>query len=216
MFRHRLKSKEYYDKYLKQENEDICPVCGKQNKFRNMWYGYNKHCSKSCTPKDPLVQEKMKQTSLKKYGVEHPFQAEEVKDKIKQTNLEKYGVYYSLQSEEVREKGKQTNLEKYGHENYFGSEIGKERLKQIWLEKENIEYVGQSKEVLKKINETKTKNGNKSGLELFMISLLNQYNVTYIEEYKKERYPYFCDFYLPDLDMFIEIHGHWFHGGCFF
>ena len=38
---------------------------------------------------------------MKNYGVENPFQSEEVKDKSKATCLENYGIEYSLQSQEV-------------------------------------------------------------------------------------------------------------------
>ena len=31
-------------------------------------------------------------------------------------------------------------------------------------------------------------------------------------QYADERYPYPCDFYLPDYDTFIELHGFWVHG----
>lgn len=32
-------------------------------------------------------------------------------------------------------------------------------------------------------------------------------------QYKdKERYPYFCDFYIPELDLFLELNGMWTHG----
>ena len=34
-----------------------------------------------------------------------------------------------------------------------------------------------------------------------------------IHTYKdKERYPFLCDFYIPSLDLFIEINFHWTHG----
>jgi hypothetical protein len=34
-----------------------------------------------------------------------------------------------------------------------------------------------------------------------------------ISQYRdKERYPYYCDFYIPSLDMFIEYQGFWTHG----
>ena len=32
-------------------------------------------------------------------------------------------------------------------------------------------------------------------------------------QYKdKERYPWCCDFYIPELDCFIELNGNWTHG----
>ena len=34
-----------------------------------------------------------------------------------------------------------------------------------------------------------------------------------IRQYKdKNRYPYFCDFYIPELDYFIELQGYYTHG----
>lgn len=50
------------------------------------------------------VQEKIKQTNLKRYGVEHPLQSKTVKDEMKHTNLERYGVENVYQSKEVRAK----------------------------------------------------------------------------------------------------------------
>ncbi len=45
---HNINSKEYYDKYLKKENEDICLTCGNKTKFINVISGYYKYCSISC------------------------------------------------------------------------------------------------------------------------------------------------------------------------
>ena len=80
---HKMSSKVYYDKYLKKPNEDICPVCGKPNNYINFNIGYRKHCSTRCSSLDPKVQEKLKATNIEKYGVENPYQAEEIKKIIK-------------------------------------------------------------------------------------------------------------------------------------
>ena len=34
-----------------------------------------------------------------------------------------------------------------------------------------------------------------------------------ITQYKDDRYPFACDFYIPSLDLFIECNYHWTHGG---
>lgn len=39
---------DYYNKYLKNENEDICLICNKKNKFFSIGQGYQKTCSRSC------------------------------------------------------------------------------------------------------------------------------------------------------------------------
>ena len=34
-----------------------------------------------------------------------------------------------------------------------------------------------------------------------------------IQQYKDQRYPFHCDFYIKSLDLFIELNLHWTHGG---
>lgn len=287
---HNIIPKEYYDKYLKKENEGICPTCGKETKFINITAGYFKHCSTRCSTLDPNVMEKskntclkrhgvefftqietskenakktklerygnenynnfekVKKTNLKLYGAEFPLQNEKCMEKLKQTNLEKYGVPSVFQNEQIKEKLKQTCLEKYGVEYNFQSDIIKEKSKQSCLEKYGTEYANQSPIVKQKIkdsmikhygchyfqteeniklshshesrikgSETRRKNGNLSSFEDLMESLLIQNKILYKKEYNKDpRYPYFCDFYLQEKDIFIEIHGFWMHGGNWF
>lgn len=33
-----------------------------------------------------------------------------------------------------------------------------------------------------------------------------------IRQYKSEEYPFHCDFYVPEIKLYIEIQGHWTHG----
>lgn len=97
---HNIAYKKYYDKYLKQPNEGICPICNKETPFiRN---AYKICCSSKCT-------------CLYKYGVEHNSQIPEVKqkmhtkeavEKMKNTNRVKYGVDCIFQREDVIQKAK--------------------------------------------------------------------------------------------------------------
>jgi endogenous inhibitor of DNA gyrase (YacG/DUF329 family) len=45
---HKITSKEYYDKFLKKENEGICPVCRKETTYLDLRRGYRKFCSNKC------------------------------------------------------------------------------------------------------------------------------------------------------------------------
>ena len=57
---------------------------------------------------------------------------------------------------------------------------------------------------------------NKSQPEIDLYNeLLEKYNnCTIYKQYKdKDRYPYYCDFYIPEEDLFIELNAHWTHGG---
>ena len=158
---------------------------------------------------------KVKNTFLKKYGCENPFQSEEIKEKIKQTNLIKYGNEYIVntklfkqkssetilknynvthpsKSEEIREKIKQTNLKKYNCENPFQSEEIKGKIKQTNLKKYNCENPTYSKDIREK---TKKKCFEKYGYEhtcqrphvkeKLKQSILNKYNVEYPFQSKK-------------------------------
>ena len=126
-----------------------CLTCGKPLKsiIRNF-------CSVSCSSANKDVQDKAKQTNLKRYGVEHPHQSKEIKEKKKKTNIEKYGVEYSVQAEEVKNKRKNTNLSKYGKINVFQVEEIKDKIKNTNLERYNTEYSIQSKEIKDKVKQT--------------------------------------------------------------
>lgn len=274
--KHHIKSKEYYDLYLKMENEGICQSCGKPTNFRDMWYGYNKHCSKRCIPLDPDVQKKMKNTCQEKYGTTYACQAEqtkekikqttqehfgvdcylqtsecrkiiaenskskEVKDKIKQTNLEHRGVSCSFQAADVKEKSKKTKIKKYGNATHNNSEKAKktclerfgvdnpakskivqDKMKQTCMKKYGVDNVWKSRKIReiakKKSNKNMHKNGNDSSLEDMLEQLLILHKLSYEKQYNLDsRYPYFCDFYIPSLDCFIEINNYWMHNTHWF
>lgn len=227
--KHKITTKEYYDMYFKQPGEDICPSCGKPTKFRDMWYGYNKHCCPGCVPKDPVVKEKTKNTCMKKYGTEYAFQSKVVIDKIRNTMQARYGVNSYLQtprcrkiiakisaSEAVKEKIKQTCMTHFGVNCAFKAESVKNKIKITMLDRYNVDNAAKSKIFRSKACKTRIKNGNHSGLEDNLENFFIEHNINFKKQYKEVRYPYRCDFYLPDTDTFIEIHGFWMHGGHWF
>ena len=298
------------------EEHPKCPTCGKPLVFKGIFF---KFCSNICAQSSDEIKqkikqtclkkygvdnynktkeskEKIKQTCLKKYGVEYFWQSDECKEKIKQTCLEKYGVDSPLKSEKIRNKGKQTCLEKYGVDNPAKLEENKEKVKQTCLKKYGTISTTQCKEIRDKIKQTciekygvdnpakleenkekvkqtclkkygglapicdpNIKNQikqtclEKYGVDNYGKSLKHKikmsaimssdemqehrYNVMtknhsfntskpeeelylYIKEkfpsvkrqYKDRlRYPYNCDFYIPELDYFIELQGYYTH-----
>lgn len=71
-----------------------------------------------------------------------------------------------------------------------------------------------SKEVIDKMLETKIKNGilGKSKQEDYVYNLLlNKFN-SVKRNYKSKKYPFHCDFYVSNLDLYIEYQGFWTHG----
>ena len=54
---------------------------------------------------------------------------------------------------------------------------------------------------------------NSSGVEDRIFELLIDKFGEVIRQYRDERYPFNCDFYIPSKDLFIELNAHWTHGG---
>lgn len=71
---HHITSKEYYIKYLKQNNEGICPVCGKETNWFSLRKGYRKHCSRACSTADPKVYKLKSETEFKNTGYYSPME----------------------------------------------------------------------------------------------------------------------------------------------
>lgn len=149
---HKISSREYYDTFLKKENDGICQVCGKPTEFFKFTNGYRKTCSNNCyrqlgvknwrkTMNEKYnggyyagtdeYKEKRKNTCLKLYNCESSWQSEEVKEKRKTSMLERYGVEHTMQNEEFKAIAKkhreETNLEKYGVNHNWSSPELRER-----------------------------------------------------------------------------------------
>ena len=142
----------------------------------------------------PHILQKIKNTNLKKFGVEFPLQQlkkenSEIYQKISQTCINKFGVDSPLKNKEVREKIKQTNIQKYGVDNPLKN-------KEIWKKSQDNRQIS-----------------SKSKLEN---NFLNYLKLKYepddiITQYKSKEYPYYCDFYIKSINLYIEIQGHWTH-----
>ena len=161
------------------------------------------------------AKEKQIKTCLEKYGVENSFQSKEVRQKYKENYKRKYGVENPFQNEIIKEKIKQTCLEKYGVDKASKSDLVKEKCKQTCLEKYGSSSpMKKSYIVNKSINkriQNNTWSTSKPEEELYLY--IKERFPSVKRQYKdKERYPYFCDFYIPELDLFLELNGMWTHG----
>ena len=174
--------------------------------------------------KNKEVKEKIKQTCLEKYGTENPTSNPLIYNKIKSTCIRKYGVPYLMQNNEIKNKSKQICLKKYGVINAGGSIESLNKIKQTCLEKYGVNTYfktkecimkSHTKEVLNKSIETKRKNHtfNTSKMEEKMFLYIKERFPLVERQYNKDkRYLYNCDFYIPELDYFIELNGTWTHG----
>ena len=165
----------------------------------------------------PHILQKIKDTNLKKFGVEFPLQQlkkenSEIYQKISQTCINKFGVDSPSKNKEVREKIKQTNIQKYGVDNPLKNKEIREKIKQTNIQKYGVDNPLKNKEIWKKSQDNR-QISSKSKLEN---NFLNYLKLKYesddiITQYKSKEYPYYCDFYIKSINLYIEIQGHWTH-----
>ena len=139
---------------------------------------------------------------MHKYGLKKSI--EKLEENSKKSLLKNIGYDNPGKSPEVHKKMIETNLKKYGYTYPFADKNKKERYK-------NKEY---NDMVNQKIYETKKKNNSltTSNSEDKIFNLLIQKYPDTIRQHKSEKYPFQCDFYIPELDLYIEYQGYWKHG----
>lgn len=210
--------KEYYDKWVKKEDEGICKNCGNPTNFSGRWNrGYNNFCCNRCkyeyVNNDPVKIKKgnnsVKTYYQEKYGVNHYTQTDEFKNKAKKSKKERYGVenYFNI------EKSKKTKNERYGDPNW----INIDKIKATNLEKYGGISPMHSKEIFDKVE----KNSYKSKKHFCGINYRGKYEEDFLNNFsqyydiknpngisytldEKDKI-YYPDFYIPLLNLMIEI-----------
>ena len=210
---------ERYGKEYYQQTEE-CKQRMKETCINN--YGVDNYA------KSDEFKERMIELNFEKYGVRSIFQSrhykdhiEEYKKKARETCIKLYGSpYYSQSSDyknhldEIRDKTIQTSLEKYDKEYYSQTDEYKNRIKQTYIERYGVENYAQTDDFKEKQYITKKHNNsfNSSSIEKQFDEFLKSLKIEYVFQYKSNLYPYSCDFYIPFLDLYIEIQGNWTHG----
>lgn len=168
---------------------------------------------------------KIRQTNISRYGVDCSWKRKEVKEKSKQTFLSRYGVENYVTAKDFLEKSKETCINKYGVDSYSKTKEFKDtihnkkekinkKIRNTFLKKYGVEYAVQLPEIKNKIFDTRKKNHtlNSSKIEDELFEYIKHKFPLVKRQYKdKERYPYYCDFYIPELDYFIELQGYYTH-----
>ena len=93
----------------------------------------------------------------------------------------------------------------------FEERFGEKRANEI---KNKISIAMSSDTSKQKMYETKRKNKTftTSKPEDIVYKCLSSRFKGVIRNYKTELYPFLCDFYIPELNLYIEYQGHWTHG----
>jgi hypothetical protein len=224
--------KNYYDKWVKENDEGFCKICNKELNFKGFYFNYSDTCCKKHMFE--LNEIKKKQTCLNRYGVEYTLQTTEVKNKGKQTKKEKYGD----EKYNNRNKQNQTKKERYGNENYNNSEKRiktnikkyggrapiqcdevKCKVKTTMLNNHGVEHALQNKDIHIKQQKCgfklkKYKNSDVYYRGLYELDFLEKYfnlypdiingpRITYF--INNDKHYYFSDFLIPSLNTIVEI-----------
>jgi len=187
------REKNYIIKYGKPK----CKTCGNIVKFTR---GIpNQYCSLKCVP-NGWNQETCKKTLKENYGVENPWQSEEIKEKIKNILLQKYGVENISQSNEIKKKKEETCYKNYDVKNPIQN-------KEIFEKQQKSGY---------KIKKFKDTNIWYQGT--FELDFLKKYydkypdiqrgpSIKYVVEGQNK--VYYTDFLIPSLNLIVEIKSSW-------
>ena len=161
-----------------------CPCCGNPLPFLGRpGRLYRDYCSKKCSNSSEKKINDGKETSLKKFGCISPSQTTEVKRKI---------------SDSLK----------------INSEIRKINQKETWKRTLGVDNPMKLQRCKEKSDATKRKNdsyGKSREEEDLLYEILKKYPST-LTQYKSKYYPFKCDFYIPEKDLYIEYQGFWTHG----
>ena len=159
--------------------------------------------------------DKYKNTCLNKYKVDNAWKDKGVQKKRNKTIKDKYGVNNISQNEEIKRKKIETFINNYGYESPLQCPDVMDKIKKSNLGKYGFANPMQVKQFILKAHETKKLNGSygKSRDEDKIFKLLQQKFNPIERQYYSQLYPYHCDFYIPQLDLYIEYQGFVSHGG---
>lgn len=114
---HNISDKEYYDTYIKTEDEGICLVCGKPTKYISFSRGYQKHCKSCGSTLGQLKRYKNAEERKKKNSCKKRFENLEERQRIS-TAVKNSKIFQAkIHSEEYSKKMHEILIERYKDEN---------------------------------------------------------------------------------------------------
>jgi hypothetical protein len=134
-------------------------------------------------------------TFLDHFGVSNPSKDPNVRKKFQKSCIERYGYSHPMKNPEILKKAQ-------------------DKMKNTLLETTGFTNSSQNPETRAKRYATLKKNNtfSSSGYEKrAIISLKEKFKDVEIQ-YSSELYPFHCDFYIPELDLYIELQICWTHG----
>jgi hypothetical protein len=133
--------------------------CGSHVKLKgNLTQGYSNFCSYKCSAQSKSTKDKAKETSISKYGVDHPSRSKIVRDKYKETCIEKYGVDNVSNVKAIDDKRQKTIMDKYGVNTTLKLPDTKDKLRDYSIKNYGVDHLSKSSEIKRQKKETLNKN----------------------------------------------------------
>ncbi len=219
----------------KKANDSLRNTFEDKDKWNKIQIKKKETCNRIYGTDHPVQNKKIfnniKNTNSKIYGVEYPLQNEEIKLKTKNTLLVNLGVDNVSKSEIVKIKRRKTNERIYGSKHVLQRNFNEDqleifnnynRLLEIYQEHIKGEIpvdilskkYGFSKTILGKYfkrNGLKVKRFSKSYQEKLIKTFLDELNIDYIQNDRKQLNRKELDFYIPKFKLAIEINGLYWH-----
>lgn len=159
--------------------DKLCKLCGCSYKVSFYKRKKSTYCSKKCANSDEDVLNKMRtsqrNTYDEKYNGVHPMQTEATKQNLKDSLLKKYGVESYSKLDEYKNKVKSTKLKNHGDENY----INVEKIKQTVLSKYGVDNVMKLQNIKEKCKKTCISKYGVDHYSKSISSINNHHNLTY-------------------------------------
>ena len=199
----------------------LCEYCGNRTDFYRFNQGYKKFCSRKCANSSETHHVQYKETCLKKYGVDNASKAESIKHKKSKTCISHFGVDNPSKCKEIQETKKETNRKRYGYDYHSQSKHHKDSVHKTWKNKskEEIDRIvkQRNENFISIIDEWHKRGITKCGVSKVELNfydyLIQHFDKTdIIYNYRSEKYPFYCDFYIKSLDLYIELNVFWTHG----
>lgn len=197
---HKTSSEEYYRNYLLKPSDGVCLTCGAPTTFHKLGDGFHKFCSTKCVANYAEHVESARvrmSTPERRMKSANDITAYNKTKKARDISSNNGKIWGSINFRNAHRKYDGLRYcEVCGKETYHVIGVG------------CISCLNRSEKHKKS---TRVKHQKISPLERYFKNKLDDLNIQYIQEYKDELYPYFCDFYLPEYNMYIELNGHFVH-----
>jgi hypothetical protein len=204
---------DYFDKWIRDDEDGKCKICGQKTKFISIGQGYEKCCCKKHI--DQYSYKCRKEKLFKNKGVENPYQIEEAKQKLRNTWIKIYGVDNPSKNKIIKNKKEKTCLKNHGVTAGFADSS---KRKYTWNKKYGVDNPQQNPDIFKKGQKTrfeinKFRNTNLWYQGSYELDFLNRYydifpdiqrgpSIKYI--YNGKDRVYHSDFYILSFNLVIE------------